>query len=133
MEKITDYIIHAKQTIDNLEDHRQDILRKKQQAWEGLNTTVAELEKYGKEIPLIERIKQLETELDKKIDEKSYRTLSERLARDVEMVDNQNIEYSHWLSQSYKELEESSENRGLKPDIYNIKSAEKQLAKEACT
>jgi hypothetical protein len=28
VEKITDYIMRAKETIDNLEDHRQDILRK---------------------------------------------------------------------------------------------------------
>lgn len=102
--------------------------------FEFLDTTVAELEKYGKEIPLIERIKQLETELDKtKRSENSYKTLSERLAQDVEMVDNQNIEYSHWLSQSYKELEKvkevneklTYENKELKIEISDLKTADK--------
>ena len=45
------------------------------------------------------------------------------------MLDNQNIEYSHWLSQSYKELEKlkeanerlASENKELKIEISNLK------------
>ena len=139
IEKIPEYIIQGKKTLDSLEDQRQEILRKKQQAREERDTVVAELEKYGKEIPLIEHIKELERELDEtKRSEKSYKTYCRRLEQDVIMVDNQNIEYSRWLSQSYKELDNvkqvnerlSSENRGLKLDIYNSKTAEKQLAKK---
>jgi uncharacterized protein YaaN involved in tellurite resistance len=73
-----------------LEDQRQEILRKKQQAREELDTIVAELEKYGKEIPLIEHIKELERELDEtKRSEKSYKTYCRRLEQDVIMVDTQ--------------------------------------------
>ena len=42
-------IIQAKERIDRLEDQTQEILRKKQQAREELDTIVAELEKYEKE------------------------------------------------------------------------------------
>ena len=78
VEKIPEYIIQAKEIIDRLEDERQEILRKKQQDREDRDTIrqerdaiVAELEKYGKEIPLIKRVKELETELDeeKKLNE----------------------------------------------------------------
>lgn len=49
------------------------------------------------------------------------------------MVDNQNIEYSHWLSQSYKELEKvkevneklTYENKELKIEISDLKTADK--------
>ena len=64
IEKIPEYIIQGKKTLDSLEDQRQEILRKKLQAREELDTIVAELEKYGKEIPSIKRIKELERELD---------------------------------------------------------------------
>ena len=51
--------------IDRLEDQRQEVLGKKPQIREERDTIVAELEKYGKEIPLIKHIKELERELDK--------------------------------------------------------------------
>jgi hypothetical protein len=38
----SDYIVHAKETIDRLEDQRQDILRKKQQAREDLDAMLQE-------------------------------------------------------------------------------------------
>jgi hypothetical protein len=63
IEKIPEYIIQGKQTIDRLEDQRQEILRKKELAREKRDAFVAELEKYGNDIPLIERIKKLENEL----------------------------------------------------------------------
>jgi len=78
VEKIPELIIQAKERIDRLKDQTQEILRKKQQAQEECDAIrqehdiiVAELEKYGKEIPLIKRIKELEMELDeeKKLNE----------------------------------------------------------------
>jgi hypothetical protein len=57
VERIPESIIQAKKRIDRLEDQTQEILGQKQQAREELDTIVDELEKYGKEIPLIERIK----------------------------------------------------------------------------
>lgn len=137
IEKIPEYIFQGKETLDNLEDERQEILRKMQLAREERDTIVAELQKYGKDMPLIERIKQLEEELaETKRSEKNYKALSKRLAQDVEMLDNQNVEYSQWLSQSYKEIERlkevnerlASENKELKIDFYNLKAAERQLA-----
>ena len=111
IEKIPEYIIQGKETLDNLEDERQEIQRKKQQAREERDAirqehdaTVADLKKYGKDIPLIERIKQLEEELaETKRSEKSYKTYCKRLAQDVEMLDNLNIEHVGSLSQCYKE------------------------------
>jgi hypothetical protein len=71
IEKIPEYIIKAKKTLDNLEDERQEILRQKQQAREDRDimlqqrdAIVAELEKHGKEIPSIVRIRELVTTLD---------------------------------------------------------------------
>jgi hypothetical protein len=70
IEKIPEYITQGKETIDRLEDQRQEILRKKQQAREELDAkrqeldTIADkIEKYRKEIPSIQRIMELENEL----------------------------------------------------------------------
>jgi hypothetical protein len=49
---------------NRLEDQRQEIPRKKQQDSDELDTIVAELEKYRKEILLIKRVKELEAKLD---------------------------------------------------------------------
>lgn len=38
----SDYIVHAKETIDRLEDQRQDILSKKQQARDDLDAMLQE-------------------------------------------------------------------------------------------
>ena len=65
VEKIPEYIIQGKKMIDRLEDQRQEILRQERQIREERDTIVAELARYGKEIPSIKRIKELETELDK--------------------------------------------------------------------
>jgi cell division protein FtsB len=129
-----------------LEEQRLEILRQKQQARKELDkilqerdTIVAELDKYGKEIPSIKCINQLETELDEtKRSEKSYKTYCKRLAQDVSMLDTQNIEYLDALSQTYKELDKlkevnerlAAENKDLKLDIYNLKTVDKQLAKK---
>jgi len=91
IEKIPEYIIQAKKTIDNLEDERQEILRQKQQALEDRDTIrqqldemrqqrdaiVAEIQKYGKETSSIKRIKKLEIELDdtKKLIEQYERSI----------------------------------------------------------
>lgn len=58
-----DYIVQGKETIDRLEDQRQDI-RRKQQAGQERDAIVAEVKKYGGEIPSIKRIKELEMQLD---------------------------------------------------------------------
>ena len=70
IEKIPEYITQGKETIDSLEDQRQEILRQKQQAREELDAKRQELdtiahkfEKYRKEIPSIQRIMELEDEL----------------------------------------------------------------------
>ncbi|HKG87065.1 MAG TPA: hypothetical protein VKA95_01975 [Nitrososphaeraceae archaeon] len=70
IEKIPEYIIQGKRTIDRLEDQRLEILRQTQHAREDRDAVrqkcdafVAELEKYGKEIPSVQRIKELENEL----------------------------------------------------------------------
>ena len=70
IEKIPEYITQGKETIDRLEDQRQEILRQKQQAREELDAKRRELdtiarnfEKYREEIPLIQRIMELQNEL----------------------------------------------------------------------
>ena len=70
IEKIPEYITQGKETIDRLEDQRQEILRQKQQAREELDAKRRELdtiarnfEKYREEIPSIQRIMELENEL----------------------------------------------------------------------
>src|ERR687897_986455 len=70
IEKIPEYITQGKETIDSLEDQRQEILRQKQQEREELDakrqeldTIAHEFEKYRKEIPSIQRIMELENEL----------------------------------------------------------------------
>ena len=139
VEKIPELIIQAKERIDRLEDQTQEILRKKQQAREELDAIV---EKYEKDIPLIERIKQLEEELaETKRSEKSYKTYCKRLAQDVEMLDNLNIEHVDSLSKCCEEIEKlkeanenslkaTAENRELRIYISNMKTVEKQLAEK---
>jgi hypothetical protein len=70
IERIPEYIIQGKRTIDRLEDQRLEILRQTQHAREDRDAVqqkcdafVAELEKYGKEIPSAHHIKELENEL----------------------------------------------------------------------
>jgi hypothetical protein len=70
IEKIPEYITQGKRTIDRLEDQRLEILRKTQQSREDhdairqrYDALVAELEKYRREIPSIQRIQELENEL----------------------------------------------------------------------
>jgi hypothetical protein len=70
IERIPEYIIQGKRTIDRLEDQRLEILRQTQHAREDCDVArqkcdafVAELEKYEKEIPSIQRIKELENKL----------------------------------------------------------------------
>jgi len=101
IEKIPEYIIEAKKTIDNLEDERQEILIQKQQAREDRDMVlqqlnemrqqrdaiVAEIEKYEKEIPSIRRIKELEMELDEvKNLNKNYETHTIRLEKKLHNV-----------------------------------------------
>jgi hypothetical protein len=70
IEKIPEYIIQGKRTIDRLEDQRLEILRQTQHAREDRDVVrqkcdafVAELEKYEKEIPSVQHIKELENKL----------------------------------------------------------------------
>ena len=70
IEKIPEYINQGKETIGRLEDQRQEILRQKKQAGEELDVMQQELDriahefdKYRNEIPLIQRIMELENEL----------------------------------------------------------------------
>jgi hypothetical protein len=132
IERIPRYIIQGKETIDRLEDRRRQILVKTELGREERDSIVAELEKYGKDIPLIERIKELENELyERRRSEKIWETRCKRLARDVQMLDNQNIEQYDWLSQSNKELNNTKEinerlafeNRELKLEISNLKGS----------
>jgi DNA repair ATPase RecN len=70
IEKIPEYITQGKETIDRLEDQRQEILTQKQQASEELDAKQQEFhriahkfEKYREEVPSIQRIMELENEL----------------------------------------------------------------------
>jgi hypothetical protein len=84
VEKIPEYINQGKKMIDRIEDQRQEILRQERQAREERDTIVAELERYGKEIPSIKRIKELETELDKaKRLNEHYETSNRRLTKEL--------------------------------------------------
>lgn len=93
---------------------------------------IAEHKKYGKDIPLIERIKECENELyESRRSENIWETRCKRLAKDVQMLDDRNIEQYGWLSQSNKELNETKEineklaveNRELKLKISNLKGS----------
>ena len=71
IEKIPEIITQGKQTIDRLENQRQEILMQKRQASEEcaakrqeLDILAAKLEKYLKGIPLIQRVIELESELE---------------------------------------------------------------------
>jgi hypothetical protein len=87
IEKIPEYITQGKETIDRLEYERLEILRQ-QQAREELDTkqqkldTIAhEFDKYRKDVPSIQRIVELENELEevKKLNE--WHEISERELR----------------------------------------------------
>jgi chromosome segregation ATPase len=85
IEKVSEYIVHGKQTIDRIEDQRQEILGQKQLAEEELDakrqeldTIAAKLEKYRKEIPLIQRIIELENELEEEKRKNEHYKIGER-------------------------------------------------------
>lgn len=71
-EKIPEFIIQGKKTIEELEGQRQELIEKKQVIQEEYDTILAVLEKYRKEKPLIEHIKALERELDKTKESKKH-------------------------------------------------------------
>ena len=91
IEKIPEYIIQGKRTIDRLEDQRLEILRQTQHAREDRDAVrqecdafVAELEKYGKEIPSVQRIKQLENDLaETKETDKQYEISNRVLTKEL--------------------------------------------------
>jgi hypothetical protein len=131
IEKIPEYITQGKETIDSLEDQRQEILRQKQQAKEELDVMqqehhriAHEFEKYRKEIPSIQRIIELESELAeaKKMNELHIlreRELTKerdsagleamRLKADVIELDAKRKELARQLSLCIKELEKLGE------------------------
>jgi hypothetical protein len=59
VEKIPEFIIQGKKTIEELEGQRQELIGKKQEIQEKYRTILALLEKYGKEKPLIEHNEEL--------------------------------------------------------------------------
>lgn len=88
IEKIPEYITHGKETIDSLEDQRQEILRQKQQAREELDSKQQELDtiahkfdKYRKEIPSIQRIMELENKLAEAKEMNEWHEISKRVLR----------------------------------------------------
>jgi DNA repair exonuclease SbcCD ATPase subunit len=131
IEKIPEYITQGKETIDRLEDQRQEILRKKQQAREELDAkrqeldTIADkIEKYRKEIPSIQRIMELENELEEAKKTNELHEINERVLRkerddaqrealrssaDVIELDAKRKELARQLSLCIKELEKLGE------------------------
>lgn len=98
---------------------------------------VDESQKYAKDIPLVEHIKQLEREVDEtKRSEERYNNLCKILRSEVSVLDSQRGQYLHELAQSQEtqeELEDSkeilaAENKELKIYISNLRTAEKQSA-----
>jgi hypothetical protein len=91
IEKIPEYITQGKETIDSLEDQRQEILRQKQQAREELeakqqelDTIAHEFEKYRKEIPSIQRTMELANELEEaKKKNEGYKIIVRALRKDL--------------------------------------------------
>lgn len=75
IEKIPEYIVHGKQTIDRIEDQRQEKLGQIQLAGDELT----KLEKYRKEIPSIQCIKELGNELEETRRMNKLHEISERV------------------------------------------------------
>jgi hypothetical protein len=91
IEKIPEYITQGKETIDRLEDQRQEILRSMQLAREErdakrqeLDTIAAKVERYRKEIPSIQCIIELKNMLEEERKKNKLHEISERvLGRDL--------------------------------------------------
>jgi hypothetical protein len=106
-EKIPEFIIQGKKTIEELEGQRQELIEKKQVIQEEYDTILAVLEKYGKERPLIEHIKALERELDETKESKKHcETRCRKLVGEVLNLDTQRGQHLHELSLCQNELEE---------------------------
>jgi hypothetical protein len=106
-EKIPEFIIQGKKTIEELEGQRQELIEKKQVLQEEYDTILAVLEKYGKEIPLIEHIQALERELDKTKESKKHcEARCRKLVEEVLNLDTQRGQLLHELSLRQNELEE---------------------------
>ena len=95
IEKIPQYISQGKETIDRLEDQRQEILRQKREDLDAkqqeldakqqeLDTIAHKFEKYRKEIPSIQRIMELENKLAEEKEMNRHHEIIERgLRKDV--------------------------------------------------
>jgi hypothetical protein len=114
-EKIPEFIIQGKKTIEELEEQRQELIEKKQILQEGYDTILAVLEKYGKEIPLIEHIQALERELDEtKESKKLCEARCRKLVGEVLNLDTQRGQLLHELSLRQNELEEMRERNQIR-------------------
>jgi hypothetical protein len=114
VEKIPEFIIQGKKTIEELERQRQELIGKKQEIQEKYHTILALLEKYEKEKPLIEHIQALERELDEfKKSKESYEARCRKLKEEVLTLDTQRGEYLHeWsLCQEERERDERKKSR----------------------
>jgi chromosome segregation ATPase len=114
VEKIPEFIIQGKKTIEELERQRQELIGKKQEIKEKYHTILALLEKYGKEKPLIEHIKALERKLDEfKKSKESYEARCRKLEGEVSTLDTQRGQYLHeWsLCQEERERDERKKSR----------------------
>jgi hypothetical protein len=106
-EKIPEFIIQGKKTIEELKGQRQELIEKKQVIQEEYDTILAVLEKYGKERPLIEHIKALERELDETKESKKHcEARCRKLVGEVLNPDTQRGQHLHELSLCQNELEE---------------------------
>jgi hypothetical protein len=141
VERIPEIITQKKETIDRLEDQRLEILRQKQRAIEErdeirqeLDTIAAKVEKYLKDRPPVQRIIELESELEetKKINELhkiSKRELTKerdivgleamRSKADVIELDAKRKELSRKLSLCIEELEKLGEKSTDNKSIVN--------------
>jgi hypothetical protein len=114
-EKIPEFIIQGKKTIEELEEQRQELIEKKQILQEGYDTILAVLEKYGKEIPLIEHIQALERELDETKESKKHcEARCRKLVGEVLNLDTQRGQLLHELSLRQNELEEMRERNQIR-------------------
>ena len=116
VEKIPEFIIQGKKTIEELEGQRQELIGKKQEIQEKYSTILDLLEKYGKEKPLIDHIKALERELDEiKKSKESYEARCRKLEEEVLTLDTQRGEYLHeWsLCQEERERDKRKKSRQL--------------------
>jgi hypothetical protein len=120
VELMSDYLTQAKTKLERLEAQKQEMFNTLVGAQKELDTILAEIERYGREMPLIEQIQKMNSELQEvrqseKLCKESLESAEKRWVRESSLASKlyeENQELNHKLVECAEELKKLREEAG---------------------